>query len=110
MQNAFAVRPHMRAQCSKRPTRPRQCRRSRTLGWTDVLPRPFTWADGHIRAELPHGHALFSARHGGVSEGPYESLNLGLLTDDDPACVSENRRRLAAAVGVGRERFLYGRQ
>src|SRR3954447_12123551 len=75
-----------------------------------VLPEPFTWVNGHIRADLPHGHALFSTRAGGVSTGPYESLNLGLLTDDAPAHVSENRCRLAAAVGVGRERFLYGKQ
>jgi YfiH family protein len=75
-----------------------------------VLPAPFTWADGHIRADLPHGQALFSTRAGGVSTGPYESLNLGLLTEDAPANVSENHRRLAAAVGVGRDRFLYGRQ
>jgi polyphenol oxidase len=75
-----------------------------------VLPEPFTWADGHIRADLPHGRALFSTRHGGVSQGAYESLNLGLLTDDAPDNVSENRRRLAAAVGRPRERFLYGKQ
>jgi hypothetical protein len=75
-----------------------------------VLPQPFTWADGHIRADLPHGHALFSTRAGGVSTGPYESLNLGLLTEDDQDNVSENRRRLAATVGHNRERFLYGKQ
>jgi purine-nucleoside/S-methyl-5'-thioadenosine phosphorylase / adenosine deaminase len=75
-----------------------------------VLPAPFTWADGHIRADLPHGHALFSTRAGGVSGGRFASLNLGLLTDDAPENVSENRRRLAAAVGVTRERFLYGKQ
>ena len=75
-----------------------------------VLPPPFTWAHGHIRADLPHGHALFSSRAGGVSGGPYESLNLGLLTDDAPENVSENRRRLAATVGRPRERFLYGKQ
>jgi len=75
-----------------------------------VLPQPFTWADGHIRADLPHGHALFSTRAGGVSTGPYESLNLGLLTEDDQDNVSENRRRLAATVGHTRERFLYGKQ
>ena len=28
---------------------------------------------------------IFSTRQGGVSEGPYESLNLGILTDDDPS-------------------------
>jgi YfiH family protein len=44
---------------------------------------------------LPGGRAVFSTRIGGVSTGPYRSLNLGLLTDDDPACVTENRLRLA---------------
>jgi polyphenol oxidase len=49
---------------------------------------------------LPGARAVFSTRHGGVSEGPYESLNLGILTDDDPARVSENRRRLALGAGL----------
>jgi len=35
-----------------------------------------------------------------VSEGPYESLNLGILTDDDRARVEQNRERLAAAAGL----------
>lgn len=42
----------------------------------------------------------FSTRRGGVSEGVFESLNLGIRTDDDPACVVENRRRLCEAVGA----------
>lgn len=33
-------------------------------------------------------------RQGGVSTGPYESLNLAAHVGDDPACVEENRRRL----------------
>jgi YfiH family protein len=45
----------------------------------------------------------FSTRLGGVSDGPYESLNLGILTDDEPDRVVENRRRLTAAVGVDPE-------
>ena len=53
---------------------------------------------------------LFSTRRGGVSGGPYASLNLGRLTDDDGANVDANRDRLAAAVGLPRERFLYGKQ
>jgi YfiH family protein len=53
---------------------------------------------------------LFSTRRGGVSEGPFASLNLGRLTDDDGGNVDANRERLAAAVGLPRERFLYGRQ
>jgi YfiH family protein len=40
----------------------------------------------------------FSTRHGGVSEGPYASLNLGIRTDDEPARVVENRTRLCGAV------------
>src|SRR6266508_5421671 len=42
----------------------------------------------------------FSTRQGGVSGGAFESLNLGLLTDDDSAKVEENRRRLCEAVGT----------
>lgn len=38
--------------------------------------------------------ALVTTRAGGVSSGPYASLNLGLRTDDDPAAVAENRARL----------------
>ena len=40
----------------------------------------------------------FSTRLGGVSEGPFASLNLGVRTDDDAAAVVENRTRLCAAV------------
>jgi purine-nucleoside/S-methyl-5'-thioadenosine phosphorylase / adenosine deaminase len=42
----------------------------------------------------------FTTRVGGVSEGPFESLNLGLKTDDDPGRATENRRRACAAVGA----------
>jgi YfiH family protein len=52
----------------------------------------------------------FSTRRGGVSGGPYESLNLGLLTDDEPENVEENRRRLCAAVGADPERLAMNRQ
>src|SRR6185437_4500948 len=41
-------------------------------------------------------------RHGGVSAGPYGRLNLGDHVGDDPAAVAENRRRLAAELGVAR--------
>jgi YfiH family protein len=46
------------------------------------------------------GHVGFGSRVGGVSEAPYDSLNIGVLTDDADASVVENRARLAAAVGV----------
>ncbi|HTO24713.1 MAG TPA: polyphenol oxidase family protein [Gaiellaceae bacterium] len=39
----------------------------------------------------------FSTRLGGVSDGPFASLNLGIRTEDDPARVVENRTRLCDA-------------
>jgi polyphenol oxidase len=47
---------------------------------------------------------VFSTRVGGVSEGPYESLNLGILTGDDPERVVENRRLLTTRAGIEAER------
>ena len=55
-----------------------------------------------------HGEAVtavVSTRHGGVSAGAYDSLNLGGHVGDDPGAVAENRRRLAAAVGAGQLTF-----
>ena len=42
----------------------------------------------------------FSTRLGGVSEGDFASLNLGILTEDNPASVVENRARLCDSVGA----------
>jgi YfiH family protein len=53
-----------------------------------------------IELELPGARVAFSTRKGGVSEGPYESLNLGILTDDEPARVARNRTILAEGVGL----------
>jgi YfiH family protein len=50
-------------------------------------------------------HAFFS-REGGVSGGIYEGLNGGLGSNDDAAHVAENRRRMAAQMGVAADRFL----
>jgi polyphenol oxidase len=44
--------------------------------------------------------ALMSTRMGGVSTGPYASLNLGRSVGDDPAAVAQNRQRFVDAVGV----------
>jgi polyphenol oxidase len=52
----------------------------------------------------------FSTREGGVSEGPFESLNLALLTGDRREHVEENRRRLCAAVGADPEALSLNRQ
>ena len=53
--------------------------------------------------------AAVTARAGGVSSGPYESLNLSLSVGDDPGCVLENRHRLAAAFGAARGDFIFAR-
>ena len=74
------------------------------------LAPPFRLDGDHIAAELPGARALFTTRRGGVSAGPYASLNLGLWTDDEPANVHENRDRLAALAGIERGRFAQGRQ
>jgi hypothetical protein len=43
-------------------------------------------------------HAFFT-RQGGVSDGMFDSLNVGLGSGDDPLCVAENRERAARALG-----------
>lgn len=48
-------------------------------------------------AGIRHG---FFTRKGGVSEGIYESLNVGLGSADETEPVCENRRRVALAMGV----------
>lgn len=47
--------------------------------------------------------AGFSTRHGGVSTGAYNSLNLGLSTDDAEVNVQANRQRFAQALGFSAE-------
>ncbi len=63
-----------------------------------------------LEAELPGARAAFSTRCGGLSSGRYESLNLGLLTDDESALVLRNRRLLDGALGIDSEAVLIGRQ
>jgi polyphenol oxidase len=74
------------------------------------LKPPFFWAGDYVAADLPHAKALFTTRRGGVSKAPFDTLNLGRLTDDTDANVDENRSRVAAATGCPRANFLYGRQ
>jgi YfiH family protein len=59
-----------------------------------------------IRWQPPGPYSVaFTTRRGGVSEGPFASLNLGLLTGDQPERVVENRRRVCAAVGADLDRL-----
>ena len=70
---------------------------------------------------INHG---FSSRSGGVSKGPFASLNLGYSGGDVPGAVNENRRRFLEIFGQklvpclwragaryrgppGREKFLF---
>ncbi len=63
-----------------------------------------------LEADLGGARAAFSTRLGGVSEPPYDSLNLGLLTEDSGEAVAENRLRLAAALGFAPDQVVFARQ
>jgi YfiH family protein len=68
-----------------------------------------------LRAELGtagpgSGWVGFGTRVGGVSAAPYDSLNLGVLTDDFNEAVVENRTRFAAAIGTEPARIPIGLQ
>ncbi|GBQ87802.1 peptidoglycan editing factor PgeF [Gluconobacter albidus] len=52
---------------------------------------------------VPHG---FFTRLGGVSLAPYDSLNCSLSSQDDLANVTENRARVAQAIGVEPDHLL----
>jgi purine-nucleoside/S-methyl-5'-thioadenosine phosphorylase / adenosine deaminase len=69
--------------------------------------------DGEIRwlqARMPGATVAFSTRLGGASVKPFDSLNLGLLTDDEASAVTENRHRLAAALDLDTVRIAIGHQ
>jgi YfiH family protein len=63
-----------------------------------------------LEADLPGARAAFTARLGGSSAPPFDSLNLAVLTGDDVGAVRENRRRASAALDLDPERVLMGRQ
>jgi polyphenol oxidase len=62
----------------------------------------------HLAVDLPGATALFTTRRGGLSAGPYASLNLGLWSDDDPERVHDNRERVRDQAGA--QRLAQGRQ
>ncbi|MGY4646144.1 peptidoglycan editing factor PgeF [Cellulomonas sp. URHB0016] len=67
--------------------------------------------DDELPVELvdlgPGVRAAFTTRDGGVSEGPYASLDLGAEVGDDAGAVRENRARVERWVGAP---VAYGRQ
>ena len=63
-----------------------------------------------LEASLPGATAAFSTRLGGRSRGAFESLNLGLFTDDEPEAVLANRAGLSAALARPGDGVLIGHQ
>ena len=53
---------------------------------------------------VKHG---FTTRQGGVSEGIFATMNLSSHRGDDPAAVRENLRRIAEALDIGTDRFVF---
>lgn len=64
-------------------------------------------AESFTRAGIRHG---FSTRRGGVSDGPFASMNLARNVGDAPEAVAENHRRFAEAVGYRAERLFESSQ
>lgn len=54
--------------------------------------------------------AAQSTRKGGVSVPPYNSLNLGSSTDDDPKTVAENKKIICESLGFQTERVVRSHQ
>ncbi len=48
-------------------------------------------------------HACCTTRVGGHSQPPYDSLNLGIRTNDDPAAVEANRQKLVEQLSLARQ-------
>ena len=63
-----------------------------------------------LEASLPGATAAFSTRVRGVSQPPFDGLNLGALTEDSIEAITENRRLLAAALGFEPAAVAFGRQ
>jgi purine-nucleoside/S-methyl-5'-thioadenosine phosphorylase / adenosine deaminase len=64
-----------------------------------------------IRWDAPGPYDVaFTTRVGGVSEGPFDSLNLGRMTLDSPENVEENRSRVCAELGAEAEKLALNRQ
>jgi YfiH family protein len=66
------------------------------------------WLEFELLADIPNlKHAVF-LRHGGVSEGPFASLNIGGGTNDNPHAIERNREKVMRCMGV--EKLTSGKQ
>lgn len=59
---------------------------------------------------FPFIQAAFSTRIGGVSEAPFDQLNLGITTEDLKANVEENRDRFFRALGIDKRSVVIQKQ
>lgn len=71
--------------------------------------KPHLYRFGNLSAFPGLGHFV-TTRIGGVSSPPYASLNLGFQVPDDPRAVLANRLRVAEAVDLPLESFVFCRQ
>jgi YfiH family protein len=78
------------------PTRLRQRAGLHVLTWPAFGPLPVD--------------AIVTTRHGGVSTGPYATLNLSFAVGDEAENVRENRGRVAAALDAGLTDFVFADQ
>lgn len=65
------------------------------------------WLTADTLTGVSHG---FSTRQGGVSQGPWASLNLRVDHEDDPANLAENYRRFCAILSADSARSVLSRQ
>lgn len=65
-----------------------------------------TWLSFPALEETGMVTHAFSTRMGGVSEGPYATMNFSFTRGDDPEAVKENYRRMANALKVDMERMV----
>lgn len=81
--------------------------RQATLDENNSTPITYEYSPLLDRFPLTHG---VTYRYGGVSEGSFDSFNMGLHVGDTPEAVGENRKRLAQVLGVDSHRLTCGEQ
>ena len=61
---------------------------------------PYLFIQPEIFSAFEELRALQTTRHGGISQEPFATLNLGHNTSDNPANVLQNRRTLCSRIGI----------
>lgn len=72
----------------------------------EITKEGVTWLSFPALEETGIVSHAFSTRMGGVSKGPFSTMNFSFMRGDDPEDVKENYRRMANAMGVDRERMV----